>query len=89
VAEAPRVIRGTVRDSAGNAVSGARVFFVDGPVPLPDIAALSDATGRFTLTAPVDGTYRIRCAVDDRPAVDLDVAVESDQQQNVDIQLWL
>ncbi len=55
------VIRGTVRDPAGRALAGARLAFVDGPVPLPDLALLSGADGAFSLAAPAPGTYRIAC----------------------------
>ncbi|MBF6049385.1 hypothetical protein GO001_30055 [Streptomyces sp. NRRL B-1677] len=55
------VIRGTVRDAAGAPVAGARVAFTDGPVPLPDVAAVTDGEGRFALTAPAAGTYTLAC----------------------------
>jgi hypothetical protein len=55
------VVRGTVRDAAGKPVAGARVFFASGPVPVPDVAAVTDAEGRFALSAPAAGTYRIEC----------------------------
>ncbi|GGX70142.1 carboxypeptidase-like regulatory domain-containing protein [Streptomyces hiroshimensis] len=55
------VIRGTVRDAAGAPVAGARVAFAGGPVPLPDVAALTDGEGRFALTAPAAGTYTVVC----------------------------
>ncbi|QLE72090.1 carboxypeptidase regulatory-like domain-containing protein [Streptomyces rectiverticillatus] len=58
------VIRGTVRDAAGAPVAGARVAFADGPVPLPDVAAVTDSEGRFALTAPAEGTYTLLCRAD-------------------------
>ncbi|MEU8545472.1 carboxypeptidase-like regulatory domain-containing protein [Streptomyces roseoverticillatus] len=58
------VIRGTVRDAAGAPVAGARVAFADGPVPLPDIAAVTGGDGRFALTAPAEGTYTLVCRGD-------------------------
>jgi hypothetical protein len=60
----PTVVVGTVRDLAGHPVAGARIAFVEGPVPLADIAALTGADGTFSLTAPVAGTYRIACHAD-------------------------
>jgi protocatechuate 3,4-dioxygenase beta subunit len=57
----PSLVKGTVRDPAGNPVAGARVFFTGGPTPLPDIAALTDAEGRFALSAPAPGTYQLEC----------------------------
>jgi hypothetical protein len=55
------VITGTVLDQSGHPVAGARVSFVEGPVPLADIAALTAEDGTFSLTAPVAGIYRIAC----------------------------
>jgi len=44
------VISGIVRDPNGRPVADARIYFIGGPVPLPDIAALTDAAGAFSLT---------------------------------------
>ena len=52
-------IRGTVTGPGGAKVAEASVYFLEGPVPLQDIAQLTDAEGRFQLTAPAPGTYRI------------------------------
>jgi protocatechuate 3,4-dioxygenase beta subunit len=60
-----RLIVGTVVDARGEPVAGATVYFVEGPVPLPDIAAVTDAEGRFTLTAPAPGPYTVGGAFDD------------------------
>jgi Carboxypeptidase regulatory-like domain len=64
MSESPTVITGTVRDLAGHPVAGARISFVEGPVPLADIAALTAEDGTFSLTAPVAGIYRIACHAD-------------------------
>jgi hypothetical protein len=56
------VIAGMVGDAKGNPIKGARVYFVEGPVPLPDIAALTDDSGHFALSAPVSGTYQLGVA---------------------------
>jgi protocatechuate 3,4-dioxygenase beta subunit len=58
------VISGTVVDAHGRPVRGARVFLTDAPVPVPDIAALTDADGRFELTAPAPGSYTVGAASD-------------------------
>ena len=58
------VISGVVLDSAGNPLADARVYFVEGPGPLPDIAALTDAQGRFQLSAPGSGLYVVAVAAD-------------------------
>jgi hypothetical protein len=60
----PAVIRGTVLSSGGEPLRGARVYFVGGPVPLPDIAALAADDGSFSLTAPAAGDYEIGAAAD-------------------------
>jgi len=58
----PHVIAGVVVDARSNPVEGARVYFMEGPVPFPDIAALTDSSGRFALSAPVSGTYQLGVA---------------------------
>ena len=55
-------ISGSVIDAQGAPVDGARDFFTAGPVPLPDIAAVTGADGRFELTAPAPGDYTVACA---------------------------
>jgi hypothetical protein len=55
----PAEISGVVVDARGDPVEEARVYFVEGPVSLPDIAALTDSNGHFALSAPVPGTYVI------------------------------
>lgn len=52
-------IVGTVAGPDGARVAEAAVYFMEGPVPLPDIAQLTDGEGVFRLTAPVPGRYRI------------------------------
>ena len=42
----------------------ARVFFGTAPVPMPDIATLTDEDGRFSLYAPAPGNYEIVCHAD-------------------------
>ena len=57
--ESPPAITGLVLDTRGNPIEGARVYFVEGPVPLPDIAALTESSGHFTLFVPIPGTYQL------------------------------
>ena len=52
-------ILGTVTSPNGERIAEASVYFMAGPVPLPDIAQITDDDGHFRLTAPVPGTYRI------------------------------
>jgi hypothetical protein len=60
----PNIIHVVVRDSKGRPVSGARVYFIAGPGPLPDIAALTGADGKFALAAPASGKYEVGCTTD-------------------------
>ena len=61
---APGIVAGVVTDQNGKPVPAARVSFAAGPVALPDIAALTDSRGAFTLSAPASGDYTIQCAAD-------------------------
>jgi hypothetical protein len=58
------IISGVVQDLHGKPIAQAPVYFTNGPVPLPDIAALTDEEGAFTLTAPTRGSYTIACAAE-------------------------
>jgi protocatechuate 3,4-dioxygenase beta subunit len=67
------VIAGVVRDGHGEPVPGVPVYVVDAPAALPDVAAVTDAEGRFALTAPVAGRYAIEAAGGQaRASVDVD-----------------
>jgi protocatechuate 3,4-dioxygenase beta subunit len=69
------LIRGTVIDASGTPVEWASVWLVAGPQPTQDIAALTDAEGRFTLTTPSPGTYRIGCRAESYEPVEVAVDV--------------
>ncbi len=75
----PHAVIGKVVDANGRPVPDARVFFVDGPVPYPEIAALSDAGGCFALSAPRDGSYVLGCATDAGANARVSVHVPSGQ----------
>ena len=81
------IVAGIVSDREGAAVPAARVSFVAGPTALPDIAALTDSRGAFTLSAPVPGDYTIQCAADGYAPASMRVAVASGQ--HVDVQCRL
>jgi uncharacterized GH25 family protein len=68
-------IRGQVLDSGGHPVAGARVFFLRGPGPLPEIAALSDAQGRFALATSRPGAFSIGVATDAQGSGEAEVVV--------------
>lgn len=57
-------ITGTVLDPSRAPVAGARVYFVAGPVALPEIAALTDSAGAFSLSAPAPGDYTVGASAD-------------------------
>lgn len=59
------MISGSVVDADGRPVEGARVFLAEAPVPVPDIAALTDPAGQFALAAPAPGSYTVASAFDD------------------------
>ena len=61
-----RSIAGTVLDATGRPVAQARVYFTSSPAPVPDVAILTDAEGRFRLTAPLAGRYEIGASSDAR-----------------------
>ena len=58
------LIRGVVRDPAGDPIESGRVWISSGPVACPDVAILSDSQGGFALSVPTAGAYRIDCAAD-------------------------
>ena len=81
------VISGRVCDVAGGAIAGACVFFLEGPVALPDIAALTNEKGEFSLSVPVPGAYRIGCAADGHPPAQVDTVIEAGSRPQVEINL--
>ena len=90
MANNPIEIAGVVVDEEGNPVEEARVYFVEGPVPLPDIAALTDSSGRFALSAPTSGTYQLGIA-SEGPAGFLQetTMVEVGEVRSVDLEISL
>jgi hypothetical protein len=81
------IIRGTVRDAEGAPIAGARVFYKDAPIPVPDVAILTDERGRFALGAPAEGDYELRCVADGfAPAI---VATSVGQPSEVEVEVRL
>ncbi len=58
------MIQGLVLDARGHPVVGARVSWAHSPVPVPDLALLTDSKGHFVLAAPAPGRYTLRCDSD-------------------------
>ncbi len=81
------IISGVVKDDNGNAISGARVSFISGPVPLPDIAALTDNNGSFVVSVPVPGEYLVEVVSEHFVAKKIHVAIESDQKKHFEMVL--
>lgn len=63
---------GRVVDSGGAPVSGARVVIVASTVPMPEIALITDARGRFSLSLP-PGQFTMRAHGSDDAAGESDV----------------
>jgi Carboxypeptidase regulatory-like domain len=80
-------ILGTVTGPNGATVAEASVYFVDGPVPLPDVAQLTDEEGRFRLAAPVPGTYRIGVRAPGFEVKDVTVEVQAEGEVGVEVTL--
>ena len=70
-----RVVAGRARTAGGSAIAGARIYFLAGPGPLPDVAALTDGTGAFSLSVPYAGPYTIGCSAEGYVSETLDVPV--------------
>lgn len=54
------LLTGRVTGPGGRPLADAAIHFLEGPVPLPDVAQLTAEDGRFGLAAPAPGTYRLR-----------------------------
>lgn len=83
----PSVIFGVVRDDTGNPVPHARVSFLAGPVPLPDIAALTELDGTFALSAPVAGEYVIAVDIEQFVRKELKITLESNEEKHIAVSL--
>jgi hypothetical protein len=81
------VISGVVRDSHSDPIAQARVYFTNGPVVLPDIAALTDKDGAFSLSAPVVGSYTIACAAEGFAPTVVTVAIADSKEMHLEIRL--
>jgi Carboxypeptidase regulatory-like domain len=82
------LISGIVLDTLGQPVVRARVSFVSGPVPLPDIAALTDDHGAFSLSTPVEGAYTIECVAEGFLSTKTTVTISQNKRANIEVRLW-
>jgi len=83
----PTPIFGVVRDDQGQPVANARASFISGPGNLPDIAALTDEDGKFSLTAPGAGDYTIQIYADGFLTNEVSVKVSEGEKKDVEIRL--
>jgi hypothetical protein len=80
-------LRGSIVDPAGRPVPGAAVYFVRGPVALPDIAAQTGADGAFSLHAPAPGAYRVGARAEGFEAQEAEVGVPAEGRIDLVIRL--
>jgi hypothetical protein len=86
----PAEIAGVVMDARGDPVEGARVYFVEGPVSLPDIAALTNSNGYFALSAPIPGSYLIGVTSEGLAGlVHVTTRVEVDGERRIELEVRL
>jgi hypothetical protein len=83
----PHLISGRVHDADGRPAAGARIYFTASPAVLADMALLTDQNGRFTLAAPVEGTYQIGCNADGFAPTTATVKVTDAEPAQVEIKL--
>jgi hypothetical protein len=83
----PHVIAGVVSNAQGRPVPGARVYFTQAPVSLPDVAALTDEAGTFSLSVPAAGTYTIAAVADGFSPTAVTVTVTGDPKTQILINL--
>ena len=58
------LLRLTVIDEAGHPVENARLMLQSAPVPVPEIAALSNSQGEASIFLPASGRYELGCYSD-------------------------
>ena len=83
----PIVVAGVVRGPGGEQLPLARVFIARGPVPVPDVAALTDAEGRFTLSLPATGSYEVACVAEGYAPSSAIVEVADQQELRLELRL--
>jgi hypothetical protein len=83
----PTVVAGVVRDPAGDPVPQARVYIASGPVPVPDIAALTDAAGQFAMALPAAGTYEVACTAEGYAPSSTTVTAAGEQELRLELRL--
>ncbi len=87
MAEKPCLISGGVCNESGKLVANARIYFTESPMPLPDIAMLTDSNGKFTLLVPSTGKYGIGCYADGFAPKTVTLTIKSNQESHLAIRL--
>ncbi len=87
MAPTPPPISGTVHNAEGRPVGLARVYFIDGTQPLPDIAALTNHDGTFFLSAPSPGTYKLEVTAEGFDPTAVSVTVDFGRRARLEIRL--
>lgn len=86
MAHQPHTISGRVQEANGQPAIGARIYFLNAPVAVADMAIVTDQNGRFTLPAPASGTYQVGCTADGFAPAAVTVEV-SDKDVQVEIKV--
>jgi hypothetical protein len=81
------LIQGQVIDPQGHPLAEVPVYFISSPMPVPDVALLTDAQGQFTLSVPVRGHYTLGTRAEDGSAAQTDVEVSGTEPVAVTIQV--
>lgn len=79
------VISGTAASTAGP-IPTARVTIESSPRPLPDVAALTDDEGRFTLSTAGPGRYTIAVHAEGFKAARIECDIDT-TDQHIDVKL--
>lgn len=84
-----QLITGVVRDQSGQPLAEASIAFAAAPVPLPDVAILTGADGRFQVAVPAPGRYAIVCTLPDGRGETrtIDVTSESEVSVTFDVRI--
>lgn len=79
----PTLVRVIVHSVAGEPLRDARIYCDRAPVPMPDIAALTNEDGQVLLAAPSPGTYRFVVSANGFHNQTLEVTVEDEAEVSI------
>jgi hypothetical protein len=82
-------LSGKVASADGTPIRGAAVYVVESPSPVQDIAQLTGEDGRFSISVPQPGNYRLGVNAPGLQKTELDVHVFPDdsEAQSIDIKM--